>query len=328
MKKILIVGAGISGCTLANLLNENEYDIHIIDKREYIGGNCNDGFYENTNIRHHRHGAHIFHTKDKEIYDYVSKFIKINEYTHRVLAYCDNKYVPVPINEKTLKSLSCDFKTAKEKLYKPYTIKQWGFYNEDALKRIKLSNNEGDYFPNQYQGLIFNFEEMFYNMINKPNITLELNKQFDKDMEKDYDLIFYSGSLDEYFNYDIGILPYRSLKFKNEIISSESYLLEDYPVVNFPELVYSYTRIIEHKRLTRQKMENTLISSEIPCDFIVGQNERYYPINNEQNNKLYKKYKKRLSNKIISIGRLGMYKYLDMDTSIKEIFNLIKEMKL
>lgn len=329
MKKILIVGAGISGCTLAHLLKKNskDYDITIIDKRRHIGGNCYDGFYEDTDIRHHKYGSHIFHTKDKEIWNFVNKYADIIPYTHKVISYSDGNYVPVPINNTTLELLGCSFEEAKERLYKNYTIKQWGFYNEDALKRIKLSNEDGHYFPNQYQGLIKDYISFFNRLIE--GIEIKLNTEYDRRMELEYDHIFYSGSIDELFDYDDGILEYRSLRFENELLSVNEYLPNPYPVVNTPEEKFQHTRIIEHKKLTGQHIEEkTLISKEYSEQFEVGKNERFYPINNANNNRLWQLYYNRMPINMTPIGRLGTYRYLDMDTSISKIFDLVKSLRL
>lgn len=367
MKKNLIVGAGISGLTLAErLANELKEEVLIIDRRGHIGGNLYD--YEDEGILVHKYGAHIFHTDSCRVWDYLRQFTQFYPYMHEVKAFVNGAYVPVPFN---LNSLSILFpKSLCEKLEKQllkfypyeskvsiselskvqelkflsdfiyenifyhYTLKQWQCEPEEldksVLSRVPVSIGKDDrYFQDKFQGIpIEGYTKMCEKMIENPLIEVRLNQDF-KDMpDMKYDRVFYSGGIDEYFDYCYGELPYRSLEFDIRKIPKEYFQANS--VVNYPNN-YDFTRIIEYKYFLDQKSTKTIIGFEYPKRYERGM-ERFYPVLNNENKKLYNKYLEKsikLKNTYF-IGRLGEYEYLDMDKSILnslDLFDLILEKK-
>lgn len=373
--RILIIGAGIAGCSIARLLCENN-EITIFEKNNHIGGNCYD-FYNSDNILVHKYGPHIFHTSNHQVWSFVNKFAKFNTFIHKVLVSVGNDLIEMPINLNSIKHLFPDYfddflyevnklnlydkqvSIAKlinsfsnknnieivnyiyQNVFENYSTKMWGKpinqLDPKILERVKISlNYEWNYFPNDnYCGLPVNgYTEMFKAMINHPNIKLFLNK---KNTEyhlldnlllvdnENYDFVIYTGSLDELFNYCYGQLPYRSLY----ILFETAYVnfFQPSSIVNFPNHP-QLTRICEYKQLTGQQVDNkTTISREYPGDYNESNpkfNIRFYPINNEQNNDLYKNYyelTKKINN-LFLLGRLAEYKYYDMDEIIENAINL------
>ncbi len=349
----LIVGAGISGLTAARIIAENNKRVIIVDKRSHIGGNCFD--YKNEyGIIIQKYGPHIFHTNDKQVWDFLNKFTEFNNYEHRVIAKVKGIEVFLPINIETmerlytrefnkesmsefLKNMRIELKEIKnsrdfalsqigEELYelffKNYTKKQWGVYPEnlgtEVLKRIPLRfNRDTRYFSDKYQGIPKNgYSYMFENMADNKNIEIVLNKDY-RDIINDikFDKMIYSAPLDSFFDYKFGRLEYRSLKFELKTFDFEYF--QNSAVVNYPN-DFDYTRITEFKRFYFQKTQKTTICYEYPQK----EGEPYYPIPNNKNIELKNKYLKEANKlkSIIFIGRLGLYEYLNMDMAVKKTF--------
>lgn len=359
--KYIIIGAGISGITLAQKLSTelNEH-VLIIDKRNHIGGNCYD-YYNNDGILIHKYGPHIFHTNHKEVWDYLSKFTEWNYYQHRVLTYIDGNYIPMPITTETINKLynlnlsngeveqflngqAIDIKEIKnsedvvlskagkeiyEKFFKNYTKKQWDVYpdqlDSSVISRIPVRyNRDTRYFADKYQGMPkYGYTKMFEKMIDNPKVHILLNTDY-KDVISDlqYEKLIYTGSIDYFFDYKYGKLKYRSERFEFETINSESY--QPVAVVNYPN-DYDFTRITEYKKLTNQKCDKTTIAREYPT----WDGEPYYPVPQKEYIELYKKYEqdaKCLSN-VIFIGRLAEYKYYNMDAAIYKALCIFNDLK-
>lgn len=361
----MIVGTGLSGTTIGNLLSYDN-DITIIDSSSVIGGNCYD-CRDKNGIMIHEYGSHIFHTDDSEVWYYLSKFTSFNDYRHKVIANIDGIMVPIPFNfnsirkvfpapkaqsiitkllnkypygsripikkfleqeDDELKSLS-DF--IYNKVFLHYTEKQWGISPEmidaETLSRVPIFISDDDYyFQDKYQGIPTNgYSAMIGQMIRQKNITLKLNTSFDKDRYSEYDMIFYTGSIDELLDYRYGVLPYRSLRFEVEEYNNEHYQIN--PVINYPN-DHDYTRIHEYKYYLNDKSDKTIIAKEYPQSFIPGKNKRFYPIRTAENVMLYKKYlkeaKKRYPN-MHFLGRLGDYMYYDMDDSVRRAIDVYRE---
>lgn len=368
MKKYdyLIVGAGLFGSTFAYEMSKLGKKCLVIDRRSHIGGNI---YCENTNgINVHKYGAHIFHTSDKKIWNYVNEFVEFNNYVNSPIANYKGQLYNLPFNMNTFTKLWSDVITPEdakqkieeqkkelngkepsnleeqaislvgrdiyEKLVKGYTEKQWGrdctelpsFIIKRLPVRFTFNNN---YFNDKYQGI----PEGGYNVIIEKmleNCDIELNVDYLKEKEK-YDAlankVLYTGMIDEYFNYSLGNLDYRSLKFENEILEN----IDNYQgnaVINYTDRETPYTRIIEHKHFEFNDCKGTIITKEYPSDWKMG-DEAYYPVNDEKNTELFNKYVELSKNEenVIFGGRLGHYKYYDMDKVIIAALECVEENK-
>ncbi|MBE6462773.1 MAG: UDP-galactopyranose mutase [Alphaproteobacteria bacterium] len=362
-----IVGAGFSGATMARKIAEelNEKVI-VIDQKEHIGGNSFD-YRDDNGIMIHKYGSHIFHTNLENVWKFVSRFTKFNTYMHKVIAVIDGIETTIPFNFRTLydvfpetlarrleEKLLANFEYNKkipilefqkqddedlrflanyvyEKVFLHYTTKQWGVSPNEvdgavtARVPVYISCDER-YFQDKYQGIPINgYTEVIKEMLNHPNIEVRLNTRFE-DVKESYDRLFYTGPIDEYFGYKFGELPYRSVNFKFEEYDMPYY--QSNACVNYP-CNYDFTRIHEYKYYLNDYSEKTVIAKEYSEFFERGKNERYYPIPNDESAKLYAKYKEeagRLPN-VYFLGRLGDYKYYDMDKAINRALELFEEVK-
>lgn len=366
MYDYLIIGAGISGSVFANLIaNKLSKKVLVIDRKKHIAGNCYD-YKDENNITIHKYGAHIFHTNNKEVWDYLSKFTNWNYFYNRVNAVVEGNKVFLPFNLKTLKELfpvtiskKLEYKLVREygygkkvsilefqntydkdlkfisnyvyeNIFKNYTIKQWGVKPEEidynVISRVPIYiSNDTRYFQDKYQAIpLKGYTELIKNILDHKYITLSLNTDCKELDLSQFKYIFHTGPIDEYFDYKYGELPYRSLKFDIRTINKEYY--QNTAVTNYPN-DYDFTRIIEHKYFLDEKSDKTTISIEYPEAFEIGKNERYYPILNDYNNQLYNKYllEAKKANNICFFGRLGDYKYYNMDLAVERVFLLFKE---
>ena len=368
MKKYdyLIVGAGLYGSTVACELKKKGYKVLVIDKRNHVGGNIYTKEMEGINV--HVYGAHIFHTSNKEVWDYINQFASFNNYVNSPIAIYKGKKYHLPFNMFTFKEIWPDIhneeeakarieldksqyqidepknleeqaiklvgKTIYEMLIKGYTAKQWGKRCDQLpasiIKRIPVRfTYDNNYFDDIYQGVpIGGYTQIIEKML--MGIDLELNADFFNN--RDYymhvaDKIIYTGPIDQFFDYKYGELEYRTLRFDIEIINQKDY--QGNAVVNYTEYEIPYTRIIEHRHFEfKDDLNKTVITKEYPISFKKG-DEPYYPINNDRNDNLYQKYKSE-ANKLVNVhfgGRLGEYKYLDMDKVILEALNFVKTIK-
>ena len=367
MKKYdyLIVGAGLFGSTFAYEMSKIGKKCLVIDRRNHIGGNV---YCEKINdINVHKYGAHIFHTSDKKIWDYVNFFADFNNYINSPIANYKGELYNLPFNMNTFTKLWKDVITPNdalnkieeqrkeltseptnleeqaislvgrdiyEKLVKGYTEKQWGkecrelpaFIIKRLPVRFTFNNN---YFNDRYQGIpIGGYNVIIEKMLS--NCDVELNVDFLKEKEKylaKADKVLYTGMIDEYFNYSLGNLDYRSLKFETELLEGVSNY-QGNAVINYTDRETPYTRIIEHKHFEFGEQKDTVITREYPCDWQLG-DEAYYPVNDDKNNSLFEKYKELAlkEENIIFGGRLGHYKYYDMDKVIIAALELVNEIK-
>jgi len=359
----LIVGAGLFGATVAYELNKKGKTCLVIDRRKHIGGNV---YCENINgINVHKYGAHIFHTSDKEIWNYVNQFAEFNNYINSPIANYKGEIYNLPFNMNTFSKLWGNItpKEAEEKieeqkkeynikepqnleeqaislvgkdiylkLVKEYTEKQWGKRCEDLpafiIKRLPVRfTYDNNYFNDRYQGIpIGGYNVIIEKMLK--GCTVELGVDYLKNKEKYNkiaDKIIYTGMIDEYYDYKYGQLEWRSLKFENEIYED----LDNYQgnaVVNYTSHDEEYTRTIEHKHFEFNKCKGTIITKEYPRKWQIG-DEAYYPINDDKNNNLFSKYKELADkeDKVVFGGRLGSYKYYDMDKVIKEALEMVRK---
>lgn len=321
-RNILVVGAGFSGSTIARILAENGYYVSIIDRRDHIAGNAFDKIND-FNIRVHRYGPHIFHTSNLEVVNFLSRFTSWTPYKHKVKAMLDNgDLVTLPVNCETANIVGHE--NIIETFYRPYTKKMWDLDIEELdkkiINRVPIRDDMNEfYFPDDsFQGLPSSgYTSLIENIISHPNISINLLQDYSKDMDDDFCHIFNSMSIDEYFDYDMGILPYRSIKFHHFTIPVPNI----FPVatVNFTHSD-KYTRVTEWKKLPNHgaNLSSTTLTVEEPCSFYDNEFERYYPVKDLKgiNRKLYMSYKRRIPGNHTFIGRCGLYAYLDMDQAV------------
>lgn len=347
----LIVGSGLYGATFAREMTDHGKKCLVIDKRPHLGGNVYCESVEGITI--HRYGAHIFHTNNKAVWDYVCRFAKFVPYTHRVIAKNGSEIYSLPFNMHTFHQMwgidspdearkiigeqSKDILSVQnledqaiflagvdvyEKIIKYYTQKQWGKSCKELpasiIKRIPLRFEYDDrYFTDRYQGIPDGgYNTLVANLLfGIPTVVGVSYQQLIKEYPHIADKIVYTGPIDEFFQYKLGELEYRSLRFESVVLNIPDY--QGYSVVNYCDVTPPYTRIIEHKHFTGVKTEKTVITYEYPESWRPGQ-EAYYPINDERNNNLYQQYLALAAKhpELIFGGRLGEYKYYNMDEAV------------
>jgi len=319
---ILVVGTGFSGSVIARELADNGYNVTIIDKRSHIGGNCFDEMV--NGVRVHKYGPHLFHTNNTKVVDWLSRFTEWVEYKHKVKAYYNGKFLTLPPNQHTQNVLGDKLFNV---VYAPYTLKMWGTLDIDSkvLDRIKIRNDDNEfYFPNDsFQYLPKDgYTKVFENILNHSNIKVLLNTDYNKDLESQYDRVFNSMAIDEYYDYCYGELPYRSIKFHHR--SSNDFAMPT-PVVNFTDNNI-YTRITKWE-LFPNHGSGEHYTLEEPCDYKENNYERYYPVKDVDsiNRVVYNKYKSLDNNKVTFIGRCGLYTYLDMDMAIASSLSIANQ---
>lgn len=351
----LIVGSGLSGAIFAQKMTEHGKKCLVIDKRNHIGGNIYSE--KKDGIEVHMYGAHIFHTSIERVWEYVNKFTKFNNYFHSPLALYHGEVYSMPFNmytfakmwgvtkpseasaiieEQRKKENIVDPKNLEEqalylvgrdiyeKLVKEYTEKQWGTdctnLSPDIIKRLPIRfTYNNNYFNDKYQGIPANgYTEIITNMLKGVEVITGCTyKEFVEKNGKVADKIVYTGMIDEYYDYKLGNLEYRSLKFETEKLDEDNF--QGASVVNYNDKSEDFTRIIEHKHFDNKGQNGTYITKEYSEKWSKGK-EPYYPINNEKNAALYAEYKKLADSdkEVIFAGRLGTYQYFDMDKVIDQ----------
>ncbi len=364
----LVVGAGFSGAVIANLIaTELNEEVLVIDKKDHIAGNCYD-YRDKNGIMIHKYGSHIFHTKSEKVWNYLKQFTDFNTYMHKVVGILDGIETHIPFNFNTLydvfpqtlaqrleqklldifeinskvpilefqKQDDDDLKFLAnyvyEKIFLHYTTKQWGVSPEEvdgavtARVPVYLSK-DNRYFQDKYQGIpLDGYTKVVERILDHKNIKIKLNTDYKDLRDKCFKRVFYTGPIDEFYNYKFGQLPYRSVYFKFETYDKEYY--QSNACVNYP-CNYDFTRIHEYKYYLDDKSDKTVIAKEYSEFFELGKNERYYPIPNDENTKLYEKYleEAKKAENIYFLGRLGDYKYYDMDKAILRAIELFEEIK-
>ncbi len=358
MFDFLVVGAGFSGCVISERLAKNGKNVLLVEKRKHIGGNAYD-FYNEDGILIHKYGPHIFHTKMKHVWDYLSQFTEWRFYQHRVYSYVDGRYIPFPISIETLKELyGYDFTPREfeeylvnqrediseprnfeevllstigrdlyEKFYENYTKKQWDLspsvLDPSVTKRIPIRyNRDTRYFSDPYQGVPkYGYTKLFESLLNNERIHVMLNTDY-KDVvnEVRYKFMIYTGPIDYFFDYEIGKLPYRSLQFEFETLEIEEF--QPVGTVNYPN-DYDFTRITEFKHITGQISPKTTIAYEYPT----SDGDPYYPVPTKPAHLLYERYKGKADSikDIYFVGRLAEYRYYNMDQVVDRALKVAKE---
>ena len=358
----LIVGAGLYGAVFAYEAKKRGKKCCVIDRRSHIGGNIYTEKIEGINV--HKYGAHIFHTSDKAIWDYINQFAEFNQYINSPIAVYQNELYNMPFNMNTFSKMwgirtpaEAKAKIAEQiaqlnivepqnleeqalslvgtdiykKLVKGYTEKQWGRECKELpafiIKRLPVRfTYDNNYFNDRYQGIPEGgYTAIIAKMLDGADIKLNTD-YFDLIRENGEiaDKIVFTGMIDEFFQYQLGVLQYRSVRFETEVLEEENY--QGNAVVNYTEQKVPYTRIIEHKHFEFGKQPKTVISREYPLEWKQG-DEPYYPINDERNNTLYQQYQQlaQQQQNVIFGGRLGDYKYYDMDKTIKAALNAVRD---
>ncbi|MGF2618144.1 UDP-galactopyranose mutase [Rossellomorea vietnamensis] len=350
MYDYLIVGAGLFGSVFAYEASKRGKKCLVIDKRNHIGGNLYTEDVKGINV--HKYGAHIFHTNNEKIWNYVNQFVPFNRYTNSPVANYKGEIYNLPFNMNTFNKLwgvvtpqeakqkIMDQRQAAgieeptnleeqaislvgvdiyEKLIKGYTEKQWGRPAKELpafiIKRLPVRfTYDNNYFNDRYQGIpIGGYNIMIEKMLEKVDVKLDVDFFSNREqLEKLANKTVFTGMIDQYFDYKYGVLEYRSLKFETKLLENEKNY-QGNAVVNYTDRETPYTRIIEHKHFEFGEQESTVITKEYPTEWKKG-DEPYYPINNEKNNDVYRKYKELADQEdgVIFGGRLATYKYYDM----------------
>ena len=354
MYDYLIVGAGLYGAVFARQAADAGKKVLVIDKRDHIAGNVYTEKIEGINV--HRYGAHIFHTNNKRVWEYLNRFTEFNRFTNSPVANYNGELYSLPFNMYTFnkmwgvvtpdearkmiekqkqaagisnphnleeQAISLVGTDIYEKLIKGYTMKQWGrpctelpaFIIKRLPVRFTFDNN---YFNALYQGIpIGGYTKMVANMLEGIEIQLGIdyleNKQ---EYDKIAETVIYTGAIDAYFGFKLGTLEYRSVRFETEVLDKPNF--QGNAAVNYTDAETPWTRIIEHKWFEFGTQPKTVISREYSSEWTPGE-EPYYPVNDEKNGKMYEEYKRLSENekKVIFGGRLGEYKYYDMDKVIE-----------
>ena len=355
----LIVGSGLYGATIAQQAKKSGKSVLVIDKRPNVGGNIYTEKVEGINV--HKYGAHIFHTNNKEVWDYVTSFVDFNRFTNSPVANYKGELYSMPFNmytfnkmwgvvtpeeaaakiEEQKKEITGEPKNLEEqaislvgrdiyeKLVKGYTEKQWGRDCKDLpafiIKRLPVRLTfDNNYFNALYQGIpIGGYTKLIEKMLEGIEVRLNVDYLENKEeLDKLAEKVIYTGPIDAYFDYKLGTLEYRSVRFENEILDKPNF--QGNAAVNYTDRETPWTRIIEHKWFEFGKDENgndlpkTVISREYSSEWKLG-DEPYYPVNNAKNSALYEQYKAlaEAEDNVIFGGRLGEYKYYDMDKTVE-----------
>lgn len=358
----LIVGAGLFGAVFAHEAAKKGKKCLVVDRRNHIGGNIYTEEMEGIQV--HRYGAHIFHTSNKEVWEYVNRFAEFNHYINSPIAVYKDELYNLPFNMNTFskmwniktpaeakeiidrqiadlgitepanleeQALSLVGRDVYEKLIKGYTEKQWGRKCTELpafiIRRLPLRfTYDNNYFNDRYQGIpIGGYTAIIKKLLEQADVKLGTDYLKERETYKDMaDRIVFTGMIDEYFDYILGALEYRSVRFETEVLDCPNY--QGNAVVNYTEREVPYTRIIEHKHFEFGTSDKTVISREYSSEWKVG-DEPYYPVNDERNSSLYEKYKElaEKEKRVVFGGRLGAYKYYDMDKVILAALELAEK---
>lgn len=361
MYDYLIVGAGLFGAVFAHEAQKAGKKVLVIDKRNHIGGNCYTENWDGINI--HLYGAHVFKTSNITVWKYINQFAEFNNYLNSPIAKYNNEIYNLPFNMNTfhrmwgcmtpddarekINSQKCGIKAPAnleekcislvgkdiyEKLVKGYTEKQWGreckSLPADIIKRIPVRfTYDNNYYNDRYQGIPNGgYTNIFIKLLEGCEILLNTDYM---DNEKEYTniskCIIYTGPIDEFYHYRFGPLEYRGLRFEHKKLATDNY--QGVAVVNYTDKDTPYTRSIEHKHFEFGQQSNTVVSYEYPCK-VEGGIEPFYPINDVRNNLIYQEYKRLSENNknLYFCGRLGGYKYTDMQETIENALSLAEEL--
>lgn len=363
----LLIGAGLFNGVVARHLADRGKKVLVVEKRSHTGGNVYCEKVEGINV--HKYGAHIFHTNDREVWDYVNGFCEFNRYTNSPVANYKGELYNLPFNMNTFNKMwgvvtpkeafdiiekqkkaagTKDREPANleeqaislvgtdiyEKLVKGYTEKQWGRSCKELpafiIKRLPVRYTfDNNYFNDRFQGIpIGGYNVIINKLFEGCDIRLQCD-YFDhrKELDQEADRIVYTGPIDRFFDYSLGELEYRTLRFETEVLDEPNY--QGNAVINYTDGETPFTRIIEHKHFEFGTQDKTVITREYPAEYEKGM-EPYYPVNDDKNQQLYLRYRE-MADKLENVyfgGRLGEYKYYDMDKVIRSAFDFLDKLNV
>ena len=361
----LLIGAGLFNGVVARHLTDSGKKVLVVEKRSHTGGNVYCENVEGINV--HKYGAHIFHTNDREVWDYVNGFCEFNRYTNSPVANYKGELYNLPFNMNTFnkmwgvvtpkeafdiiekqkkaagtedrepanleeQAISLVGTDIYEKLVKGYTEKQWGRSCKELpafiIKRLPVRYTfDNNYFNDRFQGIpIGGYNVIIDKLFKGCDIRLQCD-YFDhrKELDQEADRIVYTGPIDRFFDYSLGELEYRTLRFETEVLDEPNY--QGNAVINYTDGETPFTRIIEHKHFEFGTQDKTVITREYPAEYEKGM-EPYYPVNDEKNQQLYLRYREKADEleNVYFGGRLGEYKYYDMDKVIRSAFDFLDKL--